>query len=68
MDGGTGTCTAKPKTGYTFKAWGGDCTGTGTRCTLSNVTAAKSVKATFDTESFCWPCLPNPGGWRSTLP
>jgi hypothetical protein len=39
------TLTATPLTNYRFAGWSGACSGTGT-CTL-NMTAAKSVKATF---------------------
>ncbi|WP_295445522.1 hypothetical protein, partial [uncultured Thiodictyon sp.] len=45
--GATSLCTASANTGYTFMAWSGDCTGAGTSCTLTNVTAAKSVTANF---------------------
>ncbi len=48
MEGGTGTCTAKASAGYRLKAWGGDCSGTSESCTLTNVTSAKSVSATFE--------------------
>ncbi|WP_295440560.1 Ig-like domain repeat protein [uncultured Thiodictyon sp.] len=44
---GTSTCTATANAGYTIAAWSGDCTGAGTSCTLTNVTAAKSVTANF---------------------
>jgi len=43
--GSGSTCTATPNTGYTFSAFSGACTGAS--CTLTNVTAAKSVTATF---------------------
>ena len=43
--GGTTTCSATPNASYTFGAWSGDCTGA--TCVLANVTAAKSVTATF---------------------
>ena len=47
--GATATCTATPAIGFTADVWGNDC-GTGSAastCTLSNVTSAKSVSATF---------------------
>ena len=45
-DGGTSTCTATANPGYVFGAFSGDCSGS--TCTLANVTAAKSVEATFN--------------------
>jgi hypothetical protein len=47
--GGSSTCTAIPATGYSFTGWSGDCaagSGAGS-CSLSNITAAKSVTANF---------------------
>jgi hypothetical protein len=38
--------TATPAATKTFTGWSGDCTGTGA-CTLSNLSAAKAVTATF---------------------
>ena len=43
--GGGSTCTATPKTGYSFTAFSGACTGAS--CALTNVTEAKSVTANF---------------------
>ncbi|PAT41510.1 hypothetical protein CK623_00815 [Vandammella animalimorsus] len=45
FEGGNVTCTATANAGYTFSAFSGDCTGT--TCTLTNVTSAKSVTAKF---------------------
>ena len=39
-------CTATADDGYHFTEWTGDCAGTGA-CTLTGVTAARSVSATF---------------------
>ncbi len=39
------TCTATPKTGYTFSAFSGACTGA--QCVVTKVTAAKSLTAGF---------------------
>ena len=44
--GTTVTLTATPSTGATFGGWGGACTGTAPKCTVS-MTAARSVSATF---------------------
>ena len=44
------TCTETPATGYTFANWSGDCSGT--ICTLSNVTSAKSVTANFTSNTY----------------
>lgn len=43
--GGTSTCTATPNAGYSFTAWSGDCSGA--TCVLSNITAARTVVASF---------------------
>ena len=48
--GGTSTCTATTNAGYTFGAFSGDCTGA--TCVLSNVTAARSVTATFTLDTY----------------
>lgn len=41
-------CTATPAMGFNFSSWDGMCRGAdGSRCTLSNVTAAQSVTARF---------------------
>lgn len=44
--GTTVTLTATPGSGVTFGGWGGACTGTVPKCTVS-MTAARSVSATF---------------------
>ncbi len=43
------TCTATPEPGYTFSAWGDDCStaGSASTCTLNNVRTAKTVSASF---------------------
>ena len=43
--GGSSTCTATPASGFTFVGWSGSCTGS--TCSLTNVTSAKSVIANF---------------------
>ncbi|MBV5310299.1 hypothetical protein [Chromatium okenii] len=43
--GGSSNCTATPKTGYNFSGFSGDCSGTS--CSLTNVTANKTVTANF---------------------
>ncbi|PQJ97486.1 hypothetical protein CXB77_00910 [Chromatium okenii] len=45
IQGGSTNCTATPNTGYTFTGFGGDCSGTS--CSLTNVTANKTVTANF---------------------
>ncbi|NEX15358.1 MAG: hypothetical protein C1943_01660 [Halochromatium sp.] len=45
--GGTSTCTATPNSGYTFVNWSGDCSGTSSSCSISNVTSAQRVTAHF---------------------
>jgi hypothetical protein len=48
--GTNSTCTAVPKTGYALTGFSGDCTGA--TCTLTNVTAAQSVTATFGLKTY----------------
>jgi hypothetical protein len=43
--GGSSTCTPTAATGYTFGTFSGDCSGS--TCSLTNVTSAKSVTASF---------------------
>jgi alpha-tubulin suppressor-like RCC1 family protein/phosphodiesterase/alkaline phosphatase D-like protein len=47
--GGSSTCSGTANSGYTFTNWGGDCASAGSSatCSLSNITAAKSVTAIF---------------------
>ncbi|MFB1486066.1 MULTISPECIES: hypothetical protein [unclassified Thiocapsa] len=45
--GGSSTCTATANTGYVFIGWSGVCTGTQSSCSLSNITANKTVVASF---------------------
>ncbi len=40
------SCTATPDAGFHFTGWTGDCSGTGA-CQLTNVTASRTVSATF---------------------
>jgi len=51
--GGSSTCTGTANAGYTFTNWGGDCSSAGNNatCTLTNITAAKSVTANFTAAS-----------------
>jgi Fe-S cluster biogenesis protein NfuA len=66
--GSSSTCTANANTGYTFSTFSGDCTGA--TCSLSNVTAAKSVTATFtqNTYSITTTASPTAGGTVSCTP
>jgi hypothetical protein len=45
--GSNSTCTATANSGYTVAGWSGDCSGTSTSCTLSNVISDKTVTAFF---------------------
>ncbi|WP_323696857.1 InlB B-repeat-containing protein [Thiorhodovibrio litoralis] len=47
-EGEDSECTATPNSGYSFSSWGGACSGSTNPCTLSNVTEAKTVSATFE--------------------
>lgn len=53
--GGSSTCTATANSGYTFSAWSGNCSGTASTCTLSNVTEQKSAVATFSASTTATP-------------
>ena len=48
--GGSSTCTATPKTGYTLGGFSGACTGAS--CKLTNVTSAQSVTANFSPKTY----------------
>ncbi|MEA1053158.1 hypothetical protein U5801_25610 [Lamprobacter modestohalophilus] len=45
--GGSSTCIATAHRGFQFDAWSGDCSGTDRNCTLSDITATRSVTAGF---------------------
>ncbi|WP_295457212.1 alpha/beta fold hydrolase [uncultured Thiodictyon sp.] len=63
--GGSSTCTATISPRYVFAGWRGDCAGQGgTTCTLSNITSAKAVAATYVEMALV---LPSRGGWRATM-
>ena len=66
--GSGSTCTATPKTGYTFTTFSGACHGAS--CTLTNVTAAKSVTATFRLKTYPITATANPvaGGTVTCTP
>ena len=48
--GDNSACMATANAGYTFREWTGDCNGTS--CVLTNVTAAKTVTATFSLNTY----------------
>ena len=58
--GGSSTCSGTANPGYTFTNWGGDCTSAGSSatCTLTNITAAKSVTANFTTANTTQASIP----------
>ena len=64
--GDTATCTATANAGYTFANWSGDCTGSGA-CTLSNVTATKTVTAAFTLKTFTGPTATSTGNATATV-
>ena len=58
--GGSSTCSGTANPGYTFTNWGGDCASAGSSatCTLTNITAAKSVTANFTAASTSQATIP----------
>jgi|GEM_PF-992576 cobalamin synthase len=66
--GSNSTCTVTANAGYTFSGFSGDCTGA--TCTLSNVTAAKSVTASFTQNTYAVTATASPvaGGTISCTP
>ncbi len=66
--GANSTCTASANTGYDFSAFSGACRGTS--CTLTRVTAAKTVTATFRVRTYPITTTANPpvGGSLTCTP
>ncbi len=66
--GGSGVCTASPKTGYYFTRFGGACSGP--VCNLANVTGTRSVTAYFSLKSYQISGTPSPaaGGTVNCAP
>jgi len=66
--GDSSTCTAVANAGYTFTGFSGDCSGA--TCTLSNVTAARNVTASFAQNSYAVTATASPvaGGTVSCTP
>ena len=62
--GSTSTCSVTTNAGYTFTGWSGDCSGSGA-CTLANVTAAKSVTASFALNTYPITASANPAAGGS---
>lgn len=46
-EGSSVVLTATPVSSYVFSSWGGDCTGSESICTLTNITSAKNITANF---------------------
>ncbi|WP_295456262.1 CARDB domain-containing protein [uncultured Thiodictyon sp.] len=64
-EGSTSLCAATANPGYGFAGWRGDCAGqAGRTCTLSNITAAKAVTATYVDMA---QALPGRAGWRAVV-
>lgn len=59
-EAGSSTCTYTANVGFSFDAWSGDCTGA--TCTLTNVTAARSVTANFTAVTYAITTAVSPGG------
>ena len=57
--GGSSTCTATPKAGYTFSGWSQSCSGQGSVCTFNNLTSNKSSVASFEEIPLEAPSAPN---------
>jgi uncharacterized repeat protein (TIGR02543 family) len=49
--GSSSNCSQTPNPGYTFTGWSGACTGTGA-CSLTNVTANKTVTASYSLNTY----------------
>jgi hypothetical protein len=64
--GSSSTCTPTAATGYTFSSFSGDCSGS--TCTLTNVTANKSVSANFVVNAVAGQCGPANGVATLTSP
>jgi uncharacterized repeat protein (TIGR02543 family) len=60
--GGSSTCTATANTGHTFAGWSGHCSGTANPCTLTNITSARTVTATFTANTYAITTAVNPSG------
>lgn len=58
--GSGSTCTATPNAGFAFVGWSGDCVGA--TCTLTNVTSARSVTASFSAATYAISTAVNPAG------
>ena len=58
------SCSASANPGYTFTGWSGDCNGNGA-CSLTNVTAAKSVTASFTLNTYPITASANPAAGGS---
>ncbi|MTW22678.1 InlB B-repeat-containing protein [Allochromatium palmeri] len=69
-NGQDSACIAIPNSGYNFSGWSGDCSGTDPSCTLSNVTATKSVTANFTRNQYqiATAASPSVGGTLSCTP
>jgi hypothetical protein len=57
---GSSTCTATANAGFGFTAWSGDCIGA--TCTLTNVTSARNVTASFSATTYAITTAVNPAG------
>jgi len=67
-DGGSANCTATANANFGFTGWGGNCSGTDPLCELTNVTAPKSVSASFAATAYSITVNAGTGGTASCTP
>jgi uncharacterized repeat protein (TIGR02543 family) len=67
-DGGSANCTATANANFAFTGWGGNCSGTDPLCELTNVTAPKSVSASFAATAYSITVNAGTGGTASCTP
>jgi uncharacterized repeat protein (TIGR02543 family) len=60
IHGANGTCTATANNGYSLVSWSGCSSTDGNSCTVTNMTANKSVSATFVINSYSVTAVANP--------
>lgn len=67
-DGGSATCIATANANFALAGWGGNCCGSDPLCELTNVTAPKSVSASFVATAYSIAVEAGAGGTASCTP